>query len=91
MGIVAGRYVARVEAPGYYATTTEPFAIVEDRATDAGDVTLRRPAMLRIVAFQGPGGRAHRGVVHLSVQEGEAKPRPLVNLSGRKSRCGQAR
>ncbi len=81
-GLLPGRYRARVSAPGFFAVDSEPFDVVEGRATNAGNVTLRRPASLVIEGFEGPDGRTHRGAVFVFLTEGEQKERPLVNLGG---------
>ena len=81
-GIVPGRYVAEVAAPGYLPTMTEPFDVAVDRVTDLGDVMLRRPGTIRIADILDASGRPATMTVHLSLREEDGEARP-VNLFAR--------
>lgn len=79
-GIVPGRYVVEVTAPGYLPSRSEPFDVGVDRVTDVGDILLRRPATLRFRDILNAAGRPATVAVHLSIQEGDEKPKPLTLL-----------
>ncbi|MHC5012338.1 MAG: carboxypeptidase-like regulatory domain-containing protein, partial [Planctomycetota bacterium] len=81
-GLIPGRYRAEARSPGYVQGVSEPFVIEENGETDAGAVTIRRQAFLRITGVVGPRGRAPRGDVVLSMKEGDGAFRRLF-LQGR--------
>lgn len=76
-GVVPGRYVARVTAPGFLPARTEPFRVVEEGRTSVADVVLHEAATLRVAGIYGADGRPATCIVRLSVREGDGAFRML--------------
>lgn len=81
--VVPGRYRLQVQAPGFIPLTTGEIDVLEGRPTDAGVVTLRRWAYMRMQSVMTDRGRAPSGKVVVEYRDGDEEAfKPLYSLSG---------
>jgi len=84
-GIAPGRYRLEASGVGYMPTLSEPFELLEGRATRAPDLVLAKPGVVRVKDVRDERGRAIDGDVTLEVREGAGEFRRLVLKTGEAS------
>lgn len=76
--LAAGRYRARLHAPWYAETLTEPFDVAGDKTTALGPFTLRKYGWIRIQSVKDARGQLPQDVrIELAIAQGGADYAPV--------------